>query len=203
MVVIRGEYGQWFYGQWFSPKTGQFHVTRNVAQGLLTKVLETYELLEGKPLREVFLHYRASINEEEYEGFKSACPSGVKLVCIRVRRESDECRIFREGTRPVLRGALLEINPRRGYLWTSGFKPYLGTYDGWETPVPLRIDIERGTEDIAQVATDMLGLTKLNFNECKYGDVNPVTIGFSDAVGEILVSNPLITNPSPRFKFYI
>jgi hypothetical protein len=197
-VVIRGE-----FGPWFSPNTGQFHVNRRAAQALLTKVLDTYALLEGKPLREVFLHYRASINEEEYDGFKSACPSNVKLVCIRVRREEDESRLYREGMRPIIRGTFLQINSRRGYLWSAGFKPFYGTYDGWETPVPLRIDIEYGEESITQVATDILGLTKLNFNECKYGDANPVTIGFSDAVGEVLVSNPTITNPSPRFKFYI
>ena len=76
-------------------------------------------------------------------------------------------------------------------------------YDGWETPNPLRIDIQHGEEDIIQVATDILGLTKLNNNSCKYGLANPVTIGFSDAVGEILVSNPKIDETSPKFKFYI
>lgn len=197
-VVIRGE-----YGPWYSPDTGQFHVPKETAQKLLTKVLDTYSLLEGKPLREIFLHYRALINDDEYEGFQSACPANVKLICIRVRQERNEARLYREGTRPVLRGTFLQISPRRGYLWTSGFKPFLGTYDGWETPVPLRIDIQHGNESIIQVATDILGLTKLNFNECKYGDANPVTIGFSDAVGEILVSNPTVDNPSPKFKFYI
>ncbi len=53
------------------------------------------------------------------------------------------------------------------------------------------------------VAQDILGLTKLNYNECKYGDASPVTIGFSDAVGEILVSNPKIKNPDTRFRYYI
>ena len=197
-VVIRGD-----FGSWFSPSTGQFHIDRRAAENLLTKVLDTYALLEGKPLREVFLHYRASISNEEYGGFKAACPSNVKLVCIRVRREEDESRLYREGTRPVIRGNFLQVNYRRGYLWTTGFKPFYGTYDGWETPVPLRIDVEYGDEDVKQVATNILGLTKLNFNECKYGDSNPVTIGFSDAIGEVLVSNPTITNPSPRFKFYI
>jgi hypothetical protein len=50
---------------------------------------------------------------------------------------------------------------------------------------------------------DILGLTKLNYNACKLGDSEPVTIGFSDAVGEILVSNPRVTSPKPNFKFYI
>jgi len=197
-VVIRGD-----YGPWFSAETRQFHLSREAANSLLSKVLNTYVELEGQPLREVFLHYRASLNDEEYEGFKSACPPDVKLVCIRVRQEASEARLFREGTRPVLRGTLLKVNERRAYLWTSGFKPFLRTYDGWETPVPIRIDIQHGDESIIQVATDILGLTKLNFNECKYGDSNPVTIGFSNAVGEILVSNPKLRDPSPKFKFYI
>ena len=49
----------------------------------------------------------------------------------------------------------------------------------------------------------VLGLRARNYNECKYGDTNPVTVGFSDAVGEILVSNPTIVNVSPKFKHYI
>lgn len=197
-VVIRGE-----IGPWFSPENGQFHLTRSAAKELLTKVLHTYSDLEGKPLREIFLHYRAFISAKEFEGFRSACPSNANLFCVRIRQEPGDIRLYREGTRPILRGTFLELSPRRGYLWTSGYKPFLGTYDGWEIPVPLRIDLQYGNANITQIAIDILGLTKLNYNECKYGDSNPVTIGFSDAVGEILVSNPRIRNPSPKFKYYI
>ena len=124
-------------------------------------------------------------------------------MCVRVNQEKKEVRLYREGTKPVIRGTLLRVNGKRCYLFSTGYKPYLGTYDGWETPAPLRIDIQYGEADIVQVAKDILGLTKLNFNECKFGDAMPVTIGFSDAVGEILVSNPDIREPDPRFKFYI
>ncbi len=197
-VVIRGE-----IGPWYSPENGQFHLTRKAANELLTKVLNTYADLEGKPLREIFLHYRAFIGLKEFEGFRSACPHSANLFCVRIRQEPGDIRLYREGTRPILRGTFLQLKPDRGYLWTSGFKSFLGTYDGWEIPVPLRIDLQYGTADITQIAKDILGLTKLNYNECKYGDSNPVTIGFSDAVGEILVSNPTIRKPSPKFKYYI
>ena len=48
------------------------------------------------------------------------------------------------------------------------------------------------------------GLTKLNFNACIYGDGQPVTLRFADAVGEILTAghNFLKLRPLP-FKFYI
>jgi hypothetical protein len=112
-------------------------------------------------------------------------------------------RLFREGDRPVLRGTLVKAGPRRAYLWASGFTPRLRTYPGWEVPVPLRIDIQHGDADIEQVARDIIALTKLNYNACRFGDSEPVTIGFSNAVGEILVSNPTVTKRNPRFKFYI
>jgi hypothetical protein len=104
---------------------------------------------------------------------------------------------------PVLRGTFLKVNDRSGFLYASGFKPRLGTYDGWETPVPLRIDVQHGEASIEQVARDILGLTKLNYNACKLGDSRPVTVGFSDAVGEILISNPTVTDRRPNFKYYI
>jgi hypothetical protein len=54
-----------------------------------------------------------------------------------------------------------------------------------------------------RVCSDILGLTKLNYNACKLGESEPVTVGFSDAVGEILVSNPTVTRRLPQFKHYI
>ncbi len=197
-VVLRSD-----FGPWYSPSTKQLHLSYEAAQKLLHKVLSTYESLGGKRLKEVFLHYRSSIDRDEYQAFKSVCPPDVKIVAIRVAAERFGVHLYREGTRPMIRGAFWRINDRLGYLWGSGFKARLGTYDGLETPVPLRIQVQYGEADIMQVATDILGLTKLNFNECKFGDSAPVTIGFSDAVGEILVSNPSVSDPSPRFRHYI
>ena len=50
---------------------------------------------------------------------------------------------------------------------------------------------------------DILGLTKLNYNACKLGTSLPVTVGFSNAVGEILISNPAVKHYLPQFKYYI
>lgn len=197
-LVFMGE-----YGPWYSPDRGAFHLSRDAARRLLDGVLKTYQSLEGQPLQEIFLHCRSGLNDEEWAGFGEACPPGVRLIGVRVRQQSWETRLYREGTRPVLRGTFWRVGPRTGYLWASGFKPRLGTYDGSEIPAPLRIDIQYGEADLEQVARDILGLTKLNYNACRLGEAEPVTIGFSDAVGEILVSNPTVSAHSAKFKFYI
>src|SRR5262249_36110420 len=153
-VVFLGE-----FGPWYSPKTEQFHLSREAARNLLAGVLKTYRELEGKPLKEVFLHARSTISREEFAGYREACPPGIKLVGIRVRKDLDSPRLFRDGAMPVLRGTLLQLNDRTGYLYGAGFKPRLGTYDGSEIPIPLQIDIEHGEATIPQVAVDIFGLT--------------------------------------------
>jgi hypothetical protein len=190
-------------GPWFSPEDRQFHLGKEAAEKLLTGILETYHELEGKQLKELFLHSRSLIDKEEFEGYRNACPKEVKLVGIRVRREQRGLKLYRLGKMPVMRGTFLEWNKNTGYLWGTGFKPRLETYDGWEVPSPLKIDILYGNASIEQVAIDIFGLTKLNYNACKLGDSEPVTIKFSDDVGEILISNPIIHERNPRFKFYI
>jgi hypothetical protein len=196
-VVFRGE-----FGPWYSLERKQFELGREGARALLAGVLEAHKQQGGRDLREVFIHSRSRISSDEYRGYLEACPAGAKVVGIRVRRDLDT-RLFRDGSFPVLRGSMWRLSDKAALLWASGFKPELLTYDGWEVPVPLRIDLQHGESDIAQVCRDILGLTKLNYNACKLSDSQPVTVGFSDAVGEILIGNPTIRVRRPNFRFYI
>jgi hypothetical protein len=197
-IVFKGE-----FGPWYSPQDDQCHLDRSNAKNLLAGALETYREQGGEELTEIFLHSRSTINHDEFEGYRDACPPNVRLVGVRVRTDFNGVKMFRPGAWPIIRGTFWKLNERTGYLWASGFKPSLLTYDGWEVPTPLRIDIEHGDADIEQVARDIFGLTKLNYNTCKLGDSLPVTVGFSDAVGEILIANPGVKAMSPSFKFYI
>ncbi len=196
-VVFRGE-----FGPWYSPESRQFRLDKKSARELLEGILTIYREQGGKDLREVFIHSRSSISEEEYAGYCAACPAGTKVVGVRVRRSGD-VRLYRLGTRPVIRGTVWVTGERQAYLWASGFVPELLTYPGWEVPAPLSLDVQFGEADIYQVARDILGLTKLNYNACRLGDSQPVTVGFSDAVGEILITNPTVRARRPNFKFYI
>lgn len=62
----------------------------------------------------------------------------------------------------------------------------------------------RGEASLTGVMHDVMGLTKLNFNACMYGDGEPVTLRFADSVGEILTAGPANQNQPPLpFKHYI
>jgi len=207
-VVFVGE-----FGPWYSKERGEFHLPPDKAEALLRGTIETYKQEDGRPLKEIFLHSRSGIDPREYEGFLRACPSDVNLVAIRVRQDRGGLRLYRydenpnvskRGQHPVQRGVFWQRSERHGLLFTNGFKPRIGTYDGFEVPVPLAITVQHGDADLVQVARDILGLTKLNYNSCQLGEGQPITVKYSDRVGEILLANPGLSPDQWKhnFKYY-
>jgi hypothetical protein len=196
-IVFLGE-----FGPWYSPRTQQCHLPPAAAARLLKGVLDTHKSLDGRPLTELFIHSRSGIAADEYRAFQEAAPSGVRVVGVRVAPDKG-LRLYRAGRYPVLRGTAWRLTDQLAALWGSGYKPLLRTYDGWETPRPLLIEVQHGDADVMDVAEDILALTKLNYNSCRPGDSEPVTVGFSGQVGEILVSNPIVARRLPQFKYYI
>lgn len=207
-VVFVGE-----FGPWYSKDRGEFHLPPDKAEALLRGVIHTYRQEDGRPLKEIFLHARSGIDLEEFEGFRRACPPDVNLVAIRVRQDRGGLRLYRydenpnttkRGQHPVQRGVFWQRSARHGLLFTNGFKPRIGTYDGFEVPVPLAITIQHGDGDLVQIARDVLGLTKLNYNSCQLGEGQPITVKYSDRVGEILLANPGLPPDmwKHNFKYY-
>lgn len=195
------------FGPWYSEERREFHLPPNKAEALLRGTIETYQQEEGRPLTEIFLHARSGIDLEEYKGFLRACPPGVNLVAIRVRQDRGGLRLYRydehpsaakRGKHPVQRGVFWQRSTHHGLLFTNGFKARIATYDGFEVPIPLAITLQHGGGDLMQVAKDILGLTKLNYNSCQLGEGQPITVKYSDRVGEILLANPGL--PPSRWK---
>lgn len=197
-VVFRGA-----VGPWYSNVGEEFHLSKIKAAELMQLVVDAYTEMHGKPPSELFIHGKTRFNHEEWDGFCSVVPAETNLVGVRIRSTAD-LKLYRTGKKPVIRGAAMMVSERRGYLWTKGFVARLDTYPGWETPNPLSVEITRGTADLHQVMTDVLGLTKVNFNACVFADGLPVTLKFADAVGEILTAAPTSDNLPPLpFRHYI
>ncbi|OYV46142.1 MAG: hypothetical protein B7X10_05170 [Burkholderiales bacterium 21-58-4] len=192
-------------GNWYKADKKESHLNEDSARELMTLVVETYKDNHNNTApTELFIHGKARFNDAEWRGFLSAVPSDTKLSGIRIQRSKTDKMYRAIGVTPVLRGTALVLSQRRALLWSLGYVPRLRTYLGWEVPSPLDIDVCRGDPDMETVLNDVLGLTKLNYNSCIYGDGMPVTLRFANAVGEILTAIPSdITYKPLPFRFYI
>jgi hypothetical protein len=200
-VVFKGNNGPWYSG-----RKGDFHLDEESARELIGKAIEAFRDKHPKheAPKELFIHAKTKFDECEWRGFMGAAGTETHVVAVQIRDDYD-LKLFRPGEHPVLRGTALVIDDRLAYLWTKGLVPRLRTYVGREVPNPLVIKICRGNADMRAVLADILGLTKLNYNACRFGDGEPVTLKFADAVGEILTAGPVVKDNVPPlpFKHYV
>lgn len=199
-VVFRGA-----FGDWWKRDQREYHLDEVAAKDLVARVVTEYKKQhDGEPPRELFIHGRAAFTEEEWRGFNAAVDERTNLVGVRIRQSKD-IRLFTDQTMPVMRGMAYLYSDTRAYLWTMGYVPRLDTYPGWEVPNPLSVDVLHGKALLEDVLLDVMGLTKLNYNSAEYSAALPVTLGFADAVGEILMAAPEGGSPIPPlpFRYYI
>ena len=204
-AVFRGN-----IGLWLSEDDKQFHLSLEEAESLMGMALDDYKEKKPDYPEEMFIHGRANFSDNEWGGFINAIQkrnANTKLYGIIIKSVNDlkilravENEISHYG---VLRGLAWLINSEEGYLFTRGFIPRIGTSNSLETPNPLYIKIARGDIDLMKVMSDILALTKLNYNACIYGDGLPVTLRFSDLIGNILTSTPEFKTDQRQFKYYI
>lgn len=198
-VVFRGA-----LGPWFNPERKEFHLDKAAARRLIETVLNEYRLNHGSDPAELFIHAKSSFSDWEWAGFEEAVNGrNTNIVGVQISDGWNQIKLFRPGSYPVIRGTALLTGPRSAFLWTSGYVPRLDTYMGPETPNPLQVMIRRGDASIETVLSDVLSLTKINFNTCLFNDREPVTIRFADAIGDILIAAPVESEPRLPFKFYI
>jgi hypothetical protein len=114
-------------------------------------------------------------------------------------------RLVRFGSYPPNRGTLCTVNEDRSYLFTTGYMPELKTYPGPHIPSPVQLAGDT-PGDIDQVARDILGLARMNWNTASITGGMPVTLFFARRVGGIMAEFGAIdkdARPPTSFRYYM
>lgn len=192
-----------------------YHLDKESAENLLGLALDDFFESQGDYPKELFIHGRVQFEDAEWTGFKNAvdkrkAKTQLNGILIKDTRSDNrrKLKLFKETYKQknnygVMRGLGWIINDESGYLFTRGFIPRLGTTNHLETANPLYIEVNRGSANIETVMQDVLALTKLNYNACIYGDGLPVTLRFSDLIGNILTATKNWESEMRQFKYYI
>lgn len=210
-IIFIGDKFEWNPNEANTPAP---HLKYDYAVDLIKKVLNEYKNFnKGLPPSRVVIHkttdfWNSEINADyaEVEGFKQGIKDAIgdyaeiDLVTIK----TSNIKLLREtGKYPVMRGTLLELDKATGILYTTGYIPYYETFPGVHIPKALEISIFEGESTLRKVCEEILALTKMNFNNCNYYDSLPITLRFSQKVGEIIQYMDEGITPPNKYYFYM
>lgn len=178
------------------------HVSESEAKRVTQHAIEVYTRDNGgSPPGRIVVHKTSRFAESEIHGFKTGAAAIQKLDLVAFG--SRDIKLVRWGQHPPVRGTMVRLPDKSVLLYTFGYIPYLGVYPGPRVPSPLEILEHHGNTPIETICSEVLALTKLNWNNAKFCTKSPITIGFARRVGEILRQVPPDTKLADRFKFYM
>jgi hypothetical protein len=204
-LVLRGESFEWDEDTLgLSP-----HLIQSAARKLIKDTLQEYTRVGGMPPRRVVIHKTSEYwgpehsQHNELEGLRE----GIREIYPRcdtdfVTLRQTGVRLFREGRYPPLRGTYFCVEDQH-FLYTMGFIPYLETYPGSYVPEPWQITEHHGSSAAKDLLREVLALTKMNVNNCAFADGTPITLSFSQKIGEIMKHIPDDGILQTQYKFYM
>lgn len=174
------------------------------ANELLKKALDEYETAIESPPSRLVVHKSSIFRDEELDGFRNAAKSTRVKTIDFVTVFDSQFRLFRNGLYPPFRGTHLEIDKKTHLLYTRGFVKHFKTYPGMYIPRPIEIRIVSSDESPNQICSEILSLTKMNWNNTQFDRKLPVTLACAQNVGNIL---KYLTDydgiPQVSYRFYM
>ena len=185
---------------WDANQRRNVHLTAEQSVKLADQILQEYrDSIGGNPQR-IVLHKTSKFDDSEQEGFRHGFRDIpiVELINIMPTR----FRLLTYGTYPPRRGTLCTVNKTATYLFTTGYMPEWRTYPGPHIPAPVKL-VSDDDVDMHQVASDILGLARMNWNTASMSSAHPVTLFFSRRVGGIMAEVGPNRKPHPSFRYYM
>jgi hypothetical protein len=84
--------------------------------------------------------------------------------------------------------------------YTKGYVPIFRTYPGARVPQPMEVLEHDGDTAANQLLTEILGLSKFNWNTADFSCEEPMSLAFARRVGEIFAEMPSGVAPQPEYR---
>lgn len=196
-VIVRGGAAR------VSKEDRQPHLSLTDSRRLLHQALDRYrEVHRNSPAR-VVLHKTSPFDADEVDGFAEAADQHRVSLYDFVSVGESHTRLFRTGPYPPLRGTLLHLDDKKHALYTRGSVDFFETYPGQYVPVPLLFRCDCTSETPKAIAQEILGLTKMNWNNTQFDGRDPITIRAARQVSAILKHVEEGGWIEPRYSFYM
>lgn len=164
----------------------QIHLDHASAKDLLLSAMRRYKREHHNLPGRVVLHKTSSFDENEVSGFEAALAElGIDAYDF-VYVSSSFSRLYRDRYYPPLRGTFLQLDGTKAIVYSRGSVQFYEEYPGMYVPKTLLLTQERSWAPLKDVAAEVMALTKMNWNNTQFDNLNPITIRASRQVGSIL-----------------
>jgi len=199
-LVLRGPDFEWDPA---THNTKSPHLRGDQAHALVELILRRYQEEMKQTPQRVVVHKTSKWWPEEKDGFEEALRKKINRYDLLTLQPQSAARLLPVSKYPPLRGTRFTLGDM-DFLYTTGFISSLGQFHSLHVPSPLLISDYVGYDTSREtLLTEILILTKMNWNAARFGGLMPVTIRFSRVVGEILREFPPDKEPLPQLKFYM
>lgn len=180
----------------------QPYLTREDAYALVKKSLEAYHGHHRTMPARLVIMKTSRFEKGEAEGFAEAIAEmRVAINDMVWISEGSHVSLLREGDYPPLRGSFVEIGAN-ALLYTRGSVPYYGTFPGIRVPTPLQLRPYECETPLASLASEIMALTKLNWNSTQLDQKLPIPIRAAKEVGRVLKHVSYAERDQSDFRFY-
>ena len=177
------------------------HLSEADAHSLLADGLAAYRREHKTSPARLLMHKTSRFNEAEKKGFAAAAGDANLEVLDLVSVRRSGTRVLRSSA-PMDRGAVLLFDDASGIVYLKGTVPYFEIYPGAYIPRAVEFSRESGEGHSAQLAAELVGLSKLNFNNTQFDAGDPITVRAARRVGDILKHVPIDKKITSRFRYF-
>jgi hypothetical protein len=180
------------------------HLTDVEMTALMAQALSAYRRTHyAMPARAV-VHKTSPFNTAELAGARAALAQfGIGLADFVSVTDRTPVRLFRQGLYPPVRGTLLALDDTNQLLYTRGSVQFFETYTGRYIPQSFLVRCDAIESTPTQVCQEMLGLTKMNWNDTQFDGGSPITVLAARSVGAILKYIPKDGAVAEHYGFYM
>jgi hypothetical protein len=195
------------------------HLTREEMRTVMARSVRLYQQRRaGKLPSRLVIHKPYLWREEEIDGVFDAWGSAVSdIECLQVSANPPwtgvalkaDGRSSKPDGWPVTRGSLQYLSDTEALLWVSGTAPNIalrgGNYNqsAKALPTPIAFTRAAGSGPLEIPASEMLALSKLDWNNDALHGTTPVTVAYSRRLSRMISRVPYLPDSNYQFRLFM
>lgn len=178
------------------------HLSPHDAEHLLTQAVEAFRREHRTSPARLVCHKSSYFSKAELEG----CAATVKQLRLDaydlLSLRPSHTRLYRSHSYPPLRGTAV-IHTDGCLLYTQGSVDFYHCYPGLYAPRTLDVQLDYAEAGVIGLLTELLALTKMNWNSTELINLEPITLSAARSVGSILRHVLPGRATQSRFSFFM